>query len=168
VCVTWSHFNQIWNVLTIFGAGRQKGWGNLGVTFHGYERSSKYFLSWQVRYWRTRRGQNDNPSLQIRPCLTELDFTHLRRVLPDDAPNRARRAGGVRVWRRSARSRAHENPDPGRQLLPLPPSQVLQVLQNVSIVSVEQVRVPRSKALQVPALTRLKTRNAEIKDLFLN
>jgi hypothetical protein len=42
------------------------------------------------------------------------------------------------------------------------------VLQNISIVSVEQVRISRSKALQVSALARLKASNSESTRWFLD
>jgi hypothetical protein len=79
VCAILSYFNLMWKVLTILFklpsvcitfllADGQKDWGNLGVTFHGYERNSTYCHG-NPDILRMQTGENDNPPLQIRRCL---------------------------------------------------------------------------------------------------
>ena len=79
-------------------------------------------------------------------------------MVPDDTANGARGNGGVRFWGWRLGSCANENPDTGRHVFPLSPSEILQMLQYVSIMCVEEISIPRSKALQVPSFTRLEVK----------
>ncbi|KAJ8881982.1 hypothetical protein PR048_018470 [Dryococelus australis] len=79
--------------------------------------------------------------------------SYLRCVLSDDGGGTGRVVGG-RVRGVGASQHAY----PRRQLVPLSPPQVLQVVQHVAVVCVELVGVARRQPLQVAPLPRLQQR----------
>lgn len=72
----------------------------------------------------------------------------------------SQRYPGEGGWGGRARGRlgCPEHAYPGRQLGPLPPPQLLQVLQDVPVVGVIHIRVPGRQAFQVSPLTLLQNR----------